>query len=166
MAAAAQRARPRVERSQRQYGRESIMSVFGSIVSAIFGSKHAANVAPSAGATPGSPASAEAPSGSAASSGAAAGTAATKPISREDVEAILKRLHDDQKEDFDWRKSIVDLMKLLKLDSSLSARKQLAQELGYSGALDGSAEMNLWLHRQVMTKLAESGGKVPDSLKA
>ena len=143
------------------------MSVFGSIVSAIFGSKHAANVAPSAGATSGSPASAGAPSGSAASSGAAAGTAAaTKPISREDVEAILKRLHDDQREDFDWRKSIVDLMKLLKLDSSLSARKQLAQELGYSGALDGSAEMNLWLHRQVMTKLAESGGKVPDSLKA
>ncbi len=144
------------------------MSVFGSIVSAIFGSKHAANAAPSAGATPGSPASAgaSAPSGSAASSGAAAGTAAAKPISREDVEAIRKRLHDDQREDFDWRKSIVDLMKLLKLDSSLSARKQLAQELGYSGALDGSAEMNLWLHRQVMTKLAESGGKVPDSLKA
>ena len=148
------------------------MSVFGSIVSAIFGSKHAANAAPSAGATPGSPASAgaSAPSGSAASSGAtagaAAGTAAAKLISREDVEAILKRLHDDQKEDFDWRRSIVDLMKLLKLDSSLSARKQLAQELGYSGALDGSAEMNLWLHRQVMTKLAESGGKVPDSLKA
>ena len=148
------------------------MSVFGSIVSAIFGSKHAANVAPSAGAPSGSPGSAgaSAPSGSAASSGAAAstaaGTAAIKPISREDVEAILKRLHDDQREDFDWRKSIVDLMKLLKLDSSLSARKQLAQELGYSGALDGSAEMNLWLHRQVMTKLAESGGKVPDSLKA
>jgi uncharacterized protein with von Willebrand factor type A (vWA) domain len=148
------------------------MSVFGSIVSAIFGSKHAANVAPSAGAAPGSPASAgaSAPSGSAASAGAtagaAAGTAAAKPISREDVEAILKRLHDDQREDFDWRKSIVDLMKLLKLDSSLSERKQLAQELGYSGALDGSAEMNLWLHRQVMTKLAESGGKVPDSLKA
>src|SRR4051812_4630984 len=85
--------------SQRQYGQEGIMSVFGSIVSAIFGSKHAANVAPSPGATPGSSAGASAPSGSAASSGAAvgtaAGTAATKPISREDVEAILKRLHDD-----------------------------------------------------------------------
>ena len=130
------------------------MSVFGNIVSAIFGSKHAANVVPSAGAP------------SAASTGATAGTAAAKPISREDVEAILKRLHDDQREDFDWRRSIVDLMKLLKLDSSLSARKQLAQELGYSGALDGSADMNLWLHRQVMTKLAKSGGKVPDSLKA
>jgi len=120
------------------------------------------------GRAPVSPASAgaSAPSGSAASTGATAGTAAAKPISREDVEAILKRLHDDQKEDFDWRRSIVDLMKLLKLDSSLSARKQLAQELGYSGALDGSADMNLWLHRQVMVKLAESGGKVPDSLKA
>ena len=60
---------------------------------------------------------------------------------------------------------IVDLMKLLKLDSGLGARKQLAQELGYTGALDGSAEMNVWLHKQVMTKLAETGGKVPDSLK-
>ena len=57
-------------------------------------------------------------------------------------------------------------MKLLKLDSGLAARKQLAQELGYTGALDGSAEMNIWLHKQVMTKLAESGGKVPDNLKA
>ena len=64
------------------------------------------------------------------------------------------------------QKSIVDLMKLLKLDSGLAARKQLAQEFGYSGALDGSAEMNVWLHKQVMTKLAESGGQVPDSLKA
>ena len=142
------------------------MSVFGSIVSAIFGSKHAATVAPTAAAPPsskGPPASA----GASASPGAAAGApAAAGPISRADVEAILKKLHDDQDEDFDWRKSIVDLMKLLKLDSSLGARKQLAQELGYTGALDGSAEMNVWLHRQVMTKLAESGGKVPDSLKA
>jgi len=70
-----------------------------------------------------------------------------------------------QGEKLDWRQSIVDLMKALKLDSSLGARKQLAQELGYSGALDGSAEMNTWLHRQVMTKLAESGGKVPESLR-
>ena len=138
------------------------MSVFGSIVSAIFGSKHAATVAPTAAAPPsskGTPASA----GASASPGAAAGApAAAGPISRADVEAILKKLHDDQDEDFDWRKSIVDLMKLLKLDSSLGARKQLAQELGYTGALDGSAEMNVWLHRQVMTKLAESGGKVPE----
>jgi hypothetical protein len=57
-------------------------------------------------------------------------------------------------------------MKLLNLDSSLNARKELAKELGYTGALDGSAEMNVWLHKQVMTKLAESGGKMPDSLRA
>jgi hypothetical protein len=56
-------------------------------------------------------------------------------------------------------------MKLLSLDSSLSSRKQLAQELHYTGALDGSAEMNVWLHKQVMTKLMESGGVVPESLK-
>src|SRR5262249_61426049 len=82
------------------------------------------------------------------------------------VESILAKLADEQDEDLDWKTSIVDLMKLLKLDSSLGARKQLAQELGYTGALDGSAAMNVWLQKQVMTKLAESGGKEPDSLKA
>ena len=93
-------------------------------------------------------------------------SAAATPISKTDVEAILAKLADEQDEDYDWKRSIVDLMKLLKLDSGLGARKELAQELGYSGALDGSAEMNVWLHKVVMTKLAESGGKVPDSLKA
>jgi uncharacterized protein DUF3597 len=134
------------------------MSVFGSIVSAIFGSKHAPGATPSSGTS-------SAPSASAGTS-APPGATAAKPISRADVEAILKKLDDDQDEDFEWGKSITDLMKLLKLDSSLGARKQLAKELGYTGALDGSAEMNVWLHKQVMTKLAESGGKVPDSLKA
>ena len=65
----------------------------------------------------------------------------------------------------DWRKSIVDLMKLLDLDSSLSARQELAKELGYSGSSDDSATMNVWLHKQVMQKLAANGGKVPDDLK-
>src|SRR5262245_23916865 len=158
------------------------MSVFGSIVSAIFGSKHAASVtatasrssSPSAGAAKGTSASspsmpapptitpAAAPS---APAGTSAGSAAAKLISKADVEAILAKLADDEDEDYDWKRSIVDLMKLLKLDSGLGARKQLAQELGYTGALDASAEMNVWLHKQVMTKLAESGGKVPDSLK-
>ena len=78
---------------------------------------------------------------------------------------MIKNIADTQSEKLNWKQSIVDLMKLLKLDSSLSARKELAQELGYKGALDGSAEMNVWLHKQVMTKLAESGGKVPDSLR-
>lgn len=144
------------------------MSVFGSIVSAIFGSKHAATVAPTAGGSAAAPASSAttASMGTTPSNSASAGSSSATPISRADVEAILKKLHDEQREDFDWRKSIVDLMKLLKLDSGLAARKQLAQELGYTGALDGSADMNVWLHKQVMTKLAESGGKVPDSLKA
>src|SRR5436190_899891 len=147
---------------------EDNMSVFGSIVSAIFGSKHGANVAPAPGGTAAPPSSpgATASAGAAPTTGASPSSSTITPISRADVEAILKKLHDEQREDFDWRKSIVDLMKLLKLDSGLAARKQLAQELGYTGALDGSADMNVWLHKQVMTKLAESGGKVPDSLKA
>ena len=144
------------------------MSVFGSMVSAIFGSKHAATVAPTAGGSAAAPASSAttASMGTTPPNSASAGSSSAAPISRADVEAILKKLHDEQREDFDWRKSIVDLMKLLKLDSGLAARKQLAQELGYTGALDGSADMDVWLHKQVMTKLAESGGKVPDSLKA
>ena len=144
------------------------MSVFGSMVSAIFGSKHAATVAPTAGGPAAAPASSATTTSmeTTPSNSASAGSSSAAPISRADVEAILKKLHDEQREDFDWRKSIVDLMKLLKLDSGLAARKQLAQELGYTGALDGSADMNVWLHKQVMTKLAESGGKVPDSLKA
>ena len=81
------------------------------------------------------------------------------------VEVGLEKLAADQREKLDWKVSIVDLMKLLKLDSSLDERKKLAQELGYTGALSGSSEMNTWLHKQVMTKIAESGGRVPESLK-
>jgi Domain of unknown function (DUF3597) len=138
------------------------MSIFGNIVSAIFGSKHAAGVTPAGGAAAAPPSS----TATTKSAAAPAGSAPAKPISRADVEGILQKLAAEQREDLDWRRSIVDLMKLLKLDSGLGARKQLAQELGYTGALDGSGEMNVWLHRQVMTKLAESGGKVPDSLRA
>jgi len=86
-------------------------------------------------------------------------------MSRDEVEAMIEKIAEEQDENYNWDESIVDLMKLLKLDSSFNARKQLAQELGYRGKLDGSAEMNIWLHDQVMTKLAESGGKVPESLK-
>jgi hypothetical protein len=82
-----------------------------------------------------------------------------------DVEAVLTNLTGQNKEKLDWRSSIVDLMKLLDLDSSLSARKELAKELNYTGDMNDSAKMNVWLHKQVMIKLAENGGKVPDSLK-
>jgi hypothetical protein len=126
------------------------MSIFGSIMSAIFGSH--ATAAPSAG----------------TASGSAAGTAtapAGAPMSNVDVEAVLTKLAAESKEKLDWRKSIVDLMKLLKLDSSFSARKELAKELGYSGDTNDSASMNIWLHKQVMQKLAANGGKVPADLK-
>jgi hypothetical protein len=129
------------------------MSIFGSIVSAIFGHASAAGATPTAG------------SSTAPASSTAAGSPTGKPMTKAEVEAMIEKLADAQDEQYDWEESIVDLMKLLKLDSSLTARKQLAQELGYTGALNGSAEMNIWLHQQVMTKLAESGGKVPDSLK-
>ena len=82
-----------------------------------------------------------------------------------DVEAMIARIEQSRGVHYNWKQSIVDLMKLLDLDSSLTARTQLAQELGYTGALDGSAEMNVWLHKQVMAKLMENGGHVPDSLK-
>jgi hypothetical protein len=87
------------------------------------------------------------------------------PQSQPDVEAILTQLASQNKERLDWRRSIVDLMKLLNLDSGLSARKELAKELHYTGNTDDSAAMNVWLHKQVMIKLAENGGKVPDELK-
>jgi hypothetical protein len=143
------------------------MGIFSSIVNAIFGSKAAAAVPGASAAASAAPAGA-APSGSsagAATATASAATAAPAAISKADVEAIIAKIESDRGVKYNWRQSIVDLMKLLDLDSSLGARKELAQELGYKGALDGSAEMNVWLHKQVMEKLAEGGGKVPDSLK-
>lgn len=139
------------------------MSIFGSIVSAIFGHKSAAaaTTSPPAGSAATTSAPAAAPSSAASATPAGAPT----PMSQAEVVAMIEKAVGAQGEDLNWKQSIVDLMKALKLDSSLGARKQLAQELGYTGALDGSAEMNIWLHKQVMTKLAEGGGTVPASLK-
>lgn len=126
------------------------MSIFSKIMSAIWGaSSTAAAAAPGA-----APAAAPAPT---AASGA--------PMAMVDVEAVMTKIAAQNAEKLDWRKSIVDLMKLLNLDSSLAARKQLAQELHYSGDMNDSATMNVWLHKQVMQKLAENGGKVPAELK-
>jgi hypothetical protein len=83
-----------------------------------------------------------------------------------DVAAVLTKLAAQNKEKLDWRRSIVDLMKLLNLDSGIAARKQLATELHYAGDMNDSASMNIWLHKQVMQKLAENGGKVPADLTA
>jgi hypothetical protein len=128
------------------------MSIFGSIMNAIF--KSPAKVAEAASAAV----------GGGGSSPAAA--PASAPMSQVDVAAVLTGLAAQNKEKLDWRKSIVDLMKLLKLDSSLAARKELATELHYTGDMNDSASMNIWLHKQVMQKLAENGGKVPDELKS
>ena len=131
------------------------MSIFGSIVSAIFPHASASATAPTAAAA--------APTAAAPAPSAAASS--PKPMSQADVVAVIEKAVGAQGEDLNWKQSIVDLMKALKLDSSLAARKQLAQELGYTGALDGSAEMNVWLHKQVMAKLAEGGGALPAGLK-
>lgn len=117
------------------------MSIFGKIMGAIFGTSAQA-----------------APAGGAAAGGAAG-------ASTVDVTAILDAAVNAQSEKLDWRKSIVDLMKALKLDSSLTARKELAKELGFTGDTNDSASMNIWLHKQVIAKLAANGGKVPDELK-
>ena len=137
------------------------MSIFGRIYNAIFGSAKAD--APTQ-----SGARAESAAGSAAAGPAGAGSAAAaaQPMSRQQVDAKIQKIADDTgRQNYNWKQSIVDLMKLLDLDSSLAARKELAQELGYTGKLDGSAEMNVWLHKQVMTRLMASGGTVPDSLR-
>jgi hypothetical protein len=132
------------------------MSIFGKILGAIFGS-HPASAAP-AGSTPAG-GGAAAPSGSASSPAAA-------PAATVDVAAIVDKAAAAHKgEKLEWRTSIVDLMKALDIDSSLAARKDLAKELGYSGDTNDSASMNVWLHKQVMSKLAANGGKLPPEIK-
>jgi hypothetical protein len=136
------------------------MSVFGNIMSAIFGHSSSA-----AAATATSPPTAAPPASAASVSAPAEATPAASPTSPIDVAAIMEELATRAPQQLNWRTSIVDLMKLINLDSSLAARKELAQELHYTGDMNDSASMNVWLHKEVMTKLAENGGKVPDDLK-
>ena len=129
------------------------MSIFGKIRDAIFGRRDA-----------GQRTEPQIPAGQ--GSGAPAGMPAPAPVIQEvDVEQVLTGIQQEKgNPDLNWRTSIVDLMKLLGLDSSLDNRKELATELGYTGAKDGSAEMNIWLHKAVMKELARNGGKVPANL--
>ena len=131
------------------------MSIFGKIMSAIFGT-HPASAAPAGGAG--------APAGGAAGGAAApaSGGYATQSV---DVAPILDKAVAAKHEKLEWRTSIVDLMKALDIDSSLAARKELAKELGYTGDTNDSASMNVWLHKQVMAKLAANGGKLPPEIK-
>jgi Domain of unknown function (DUF3597) len=145
------------------------MSIFGNIMSAIFGhggqNPTAASTGGRAAAPTGSPPAPSSNPTAAAAAGPANQPQPASGASNVDVEAVLTRLAAQKKEKLDWRRSIVDLMKVLDLDSSLSARKQLAQELHYTGDTADSAAMNIWLHKQVMIKLAENGGKVPADLR-
>jgi hypothetical protein len=117
------------------------MSIFGSIMGAIFGSGSA-----QAGASP-------------------TAVPATPPAQTVDVAAIVDKAAAATGEKLAWRTSIVDLMKALGLDSSLTSRKQLASELKYTGDTNDSATMNVWLHKQIMGKLAANGGKLPGDIK-
>jgi len=132
------------------------MSIFGKIMGAIFGSK--ADAAPAGGGTAAAPGSS--PTAAPSTSGSSAA-----PTQSVDVAAIVDQAVAAKKEKLEWRTSIVDLMKALDIDSSLAARKELAKELGYSGDTNDSASMNVWLHKQVMAKLAANGGKLPPEIK-
>jgi hypothetical protein len=130
------------------------LSIFGAIMDRIFHRRPKPAPAPQAQApaAPPRPAPAAAP-------------APAAPMEPVDVEAVLTEMAAANPQPLNWRTSIVDLMKLLELDSSLSERKALAAELGYTGDTSDSAAMNIWLHKQVMQKLAQNGGKVPAELK-
>ena len=123
------------------------MSIFGTLLSKIFPASHPAVVQATAPAP--APAAASAP-------------VAMPPV---DVEAVLNGMAEKNSEKLNWRTSIVDLMKLVGMDSSMTARKELAHELNYSGNTNDSASMNMWLHQQVMQKIAANGGKLPETMK-
>jgi hypothetical protein len=139
------------------------MSVFGALKDKIFGHHAAAAAAPAPRSAPAAAPSASAPA-PAASSNVSVSEAATAPVSAVDVEAVLSTMAQDNPQKLDWRHSIVDLLKLTGIDSSMVNRRALATELGYTGDLNDSATMNVWLHKEVMRKLAENGGIVPGEL--
>lgn len=135
------------------------MGLFNTLMSKIF-----SHAAPAASGTTAAPATTTAPATAAAPAQAATATAVAPPPPQVDVAAILNGLAAKNPEKLDWKRSIVDLMKLVGMDSSLSARKELAKDLHYSGDMNDSASMNIWLHKEVLQKLAENGGKVPAEL--
>ena len=138
------------------------MSIFGTIMNKIF---HHASAAPADGSAAAPAATASGPSAGGTASAASGGGSPAAPQNG-DVGAVLSQMASQNGGGGNYQTSIVDLLKLLGLDSSLSARKELAQELGVHAGADGSAEQNIALHKAVMQKLAENGGKVPDSMKA
>ena len=147
------------------------MSIFGDIMSAIFG--RSASAAPSTSApsssapsSPAKPTASPSQSGTTTREGPAPEGPKVEWSEPVDVKAVLLGLSKSKKQKLNYDKSIVDLLKLLDLDSSLTARQELAAELGYSGNTKGSSKMNVWLHKEVMRQLAANGGKVPKTWMA
>ena len=148
------------------------MGLLSNLISKIF--SHAPATATAAASAPAAqPATAPQPTAAAAPAAAAPPAAAPAPAPSApkpaapvvvDIAAVMGGLAAKNPEKLDWKRSIVDLMKLVGMDSSLSARKELATELHYSGDMNDSASMNVWLHKEVLKKLAENGGKVPPEL--
>ena len=137
------------------------MSFFNKIKDAIFGK---AEAAPQTSAPAGTPTTTASPAAPAQPASPAPTAAAPAPTGTVDVASILDAAVKKNGQKLDWKHSIVDLLKALDLDSSLTARKELASELGYTGDTSDSATMNIWLHKAVIKKLSENGGKVPADL--
>jgi 3-oxoacyl-ACP reductase-like protein len=133
------------------------MSIFGDIVNKLF-HKAKPDEAP--------PAAEPAPDPAAAPAATADAAPAPAPLADVDVGAVMDQLVSESGQNLNWRVSIVDSMKALGIDSSLEHRKQLAQELKFSGDMNDSASMNIWLHKQLMAALAANGGKLPPDLAA
>jgi hypothetical protein len=138
------------------------MGLFNTLMSKIFGG------APSQASS--APVPAKGPAGSSAgpltatAGGVVAPTTAAPATQNVDISAVLEGLTANNPEKLDWKRSIVDLMKLVGMDSSLGARKELAKELNYTGDTNDSAKMNIWLHKEVLKRIAANGGKVPANL--
>jgi hypothetical protein len=149
--------------------REGIMGIFGDIMSKIFGQSAKAETPAAGTAAPSAstaPQASPAPSGTMTRTGPAPEGPKVEWSAPVDVKAVLRELAKSKKQKLNYDKSIVDLLKLLDLDSSLTARQELAKELGYSGNTKGSSKMNVWLHKEVMRQLAANGGKVPKTWMA
>jgi hypothetical protein len=143
------------------------MSILGSIITTIF-NHGKAPATPASTSTPAAPSESPAPAPTAPASPAAPETTAPAPAAPSapiDIDAVLTQLAATHHERLDWKHSIVDFLKVLNLDSSLAARRELATELHYSGDEHDTAAMNIWLHREVIAELVKNGGKVPDELK-
>ncbi|WP_434771031.1 DUF3597 domain-containing protein [Pseudomonas entomophila] len=143
------------------------MSLFGTILEKLGLRKHDQGTAPTASdasTAGGGAASADASASTTPGATASASTPAPAALSQVDVAAKLDGLAAQNSEKLNWKTSIVDLLKLLNIDSSLANRKELAKELNYTGSTDDSAAMNLWLHKAVLKKLSENGGQVPADL--